>query len=129
MKNIKLFIFGAAVISLVLSWVPFAYALAAPSDAGNFLNSPVTGVNQAETIFITIVQWIYTIFFIVAVLFLLIAAYNFIRGGSNPEAIKTAKAQLKYAVIAIAIALIASGARFLVADVLGWGGGGGGGGG
>ncbi|HPW34502.1 MAG TPA: pilin [Candidatus Paceibacterota bacterium] len=61
-----------------------------------------------------IVKWLYTIFFIVAVLFILIAAYNFMQGGSNPKAVETAKSQLKYAVIAIVVALVASGVSLMI---------------
>jgi hypothetical protein len=85
----------------------------------NFLNSPVEQTNQVETILINVVKWTYTVFFIMATIFILVAAYNFLRGGTNPKAIETAKNQLKYAVIAIVIALVASGASLLIKNFLG----------
>ena len=66
------------------------------------------------TILVTIVQWIYTIFFIIAVLFFLLAAYNFILGGSDEKKIATAKNQLKYGVIAIVVALLSVGAAYAI---------------
>jgi len=66
-----------------------------------------------------IVKWIYTIFFIVAVMFILIAAFNYLTAGGQPEKIKSAHTQLIYAAIAIAIALLAVGATAIIKDVLG----------
>jgi hypothetical protein len=56
------------------------------------------------------------------VLFILFAAYNFVQGGANPEKVKVAKTQLKYAVIAIVVALVASGASWIIAQFLASGG-------
>ena len=67
------------------------------------LASPITGVTKIWDIVFNIVRWVYTAFFIVAVLFILFAAYNFVQGGANPEKVKVAKTQLKYAVIAVFI--------------------------
>ena len=85
----------------------------APFNTGD-TQSPIQSATGAVNLFVTIVQWAYTIFYIVAVLFILVAAYNFIQGGSNPKAVETAKAQLKYAVIAIVVALIASGVSLVL---------------
>ncbi len=84
-----------------------------PFNTGN-TQSPIQSVTGAASLLISIVQWAYTIFYIVAVLFILVAAYNFVQGGSNPKAVETAKAQLKYAVIAIVVALIASGVALVL---------------
>ncbi len=66
------------------------------------------------TIFITIVQWVYTIFFIVAVFFFLLAAYNFVLGGSDEKRIETAKNQLKWGVVGIVVALLSVGVSYAV---------------
>lgn len=69
-----------------------------------------------------IVKWVYTIFFIVAVMFILIAAFNYLTAGGQPEKIKSAHTQLIYAAIAVAIALLAVGATAIIKDVLKGGG-------
>jgi hypothetical protein len=84
--------------------------------------SPIQSAEGVLDILLNVIKWVYTAFFIIAVLFILLAAYNFIRGGDNPEAVKTAKAQLKYAVIAIVIALLASGASVIIGMFLASGG-------
>ncbi len=80
--------------------------------------SPVTGVTQIWYILLSIVRWIYIIFFVVAVLFILLAAYNFLQGGANEKKAAEAKAQLKYAVIAIVVALISTGVSLLITQFL-----------
>ena len=55
----------------------------------------------------TIVKWTYVIFFIIAVLFLILAAYNYLTAQGDPEKVKNVHNQLIYAAIAVAVALIA----------------------
>ncbi len=70
--------------------------------------TPIGPENPGELtqFFVTVVQWFYTIIFIVAVLFILLSAFGFITSKGNPEKVAKAKAQLLYAVIGIAVALI-----------------------
>jgi heme/copper-type cytochrome/quinol oxidase subunit 2 len=127
MKKILLFLISIAI--LISSFIFSSDALAELTKPANTrqeavnlnpigIESPIQSVTQATSIFVTIVQWIYTIFYIVAVLFILIAAYNFLLGGSDESKIKTAKAQLKYAVIAIVIALISTGVAKIIDNFL-----------
>jgi len=69
-----------------------------------------------------IVKWVYTIFLIVAVMFILFAAFNYLTAGGQPEKVKSAHDQIIYAAIAIAIALLAVGAVAIIKDVLKGGG-------
>ena len=71
-------------------------------------------VTSLLAILVSIVQWIYTIFFIVAVLFFLLAAYNFMLGGVDEKKIATAKNQLRYGVIAIVVALLSAGVAYAI---------------
>ena len=66
----------------------------------------------------TIVQWTYTAFFIVAVLFILIAAFNFLTSQGDPQKIKSARSQILWACVAIAIALIAVGAAQIIQGLI-----------
>jgi ABC-type uncharacterized transport system permease subunit len=78
---------------------------------------PVT-VSGWVTILVNIVQWFYTIIFIVAVLFILLAAFNFITSKGDPTKVTEAKKQLLYAVIGIAVALLSYGVVSLVQNSL-----------
>jgi hypothetical protein len=67
---------------------------------------------------IVAVQWFYTIVFVFAVLFILLSAFNFITSSGNPEKVKKAKDQAKYAIIGVVVALLARAAVPFVQNVL-----------
>lgn len=92
-------------------------SLIAPLNTGG-MESPIDNPSQAYNLLVTAIKWVYTIFFIIAILFILIAAYNFILGGKDEKKVQLAKNQLKYAVIAIAVALLSAGASTLVQNFL-----------
>ena len=74
-----------------------------------------------------VVRWIYVIFFIIAVLFLLFAAYAYLTAKGDPETIKNVHNQLIYAAIAIVVALIAVSVDLIIKNFITTGGQGGGG--
>ncbi len=76
---------------------------------------PITEPSQILTkILKPIVQWTYTAFFVVAVLFILIAAFNFLTAQGDPTKINSARSQILWACVAIAIALISVGAAQII---------------
>lgn len=90
-----------------------------PGGEGDYGQETIGGwVN----ILITIVKWFYTIIFIIAVLFILLAAWNFITSKGDPTKTKTARGQLLWAVIGIAVALISYTIIFFVRSALVTGG-------
>jgi multisubunit Na+/H+ antiporter MnhF subunit len=76
--------------------------------------SPVSSPSDFGVILEKIVTWVYEAFFIAAVLFFLLAAYNFMLGGSSEDRIKTAKNQLKWGVVAIVVALLSVGVAYAI---------------
>lgn len=86
--------------------------------AGDPSESPIQSINDIIKILDNIAKWMYTIFFIVAAIFILIAAYNFLFAQGNPEKITSARKQVTYAVIAIIIALVAASFVYLIKDIL-----------
>ncbi len=91
--------------------------------------TPITDVGGGVEILLEIVKWIYTIFFLLAIIFILMSAYNFVSGGDNADKIKKAKSQLKWAIIGIGLGLISASISLLVSNFLGGGSGSGGAGG
>ena len=81
-------------------------------------NSPIQTPQKIFDILKRIVQYVYTIFFVVAVIFIIIAAFNFLTGGDNPEKIKSAQNQILWASVAIAIALLSLGAAQIIKDFI-----------
>ncbi len=80
--------------------------------------SPVQSVDDVVRVLTKIVGYVYRIFFIVAILFVLLAAYNFLFAQGNATKVKTAQDQILYAAIAIAVALISMGAGKIVESII-----------
>lgn len=112
-KFLKISIFSLMI--LVLSAVFFSVT-AAVSE--NPTKSPVKNVNDVIKILTSIVNVLYTAFFIVAIGFVILAAFDYLTGGDNPEKIKSATHKIIYAAIAIAVALVSVGANKIIQDFI-----------
>jgi hypothetical protein len=77
-----------------------------------------TTISGWVDVLLTVVKWIYTILFIVAVLFILLAAFNFITSKGDQTKVGKAKGQLLYAVIGIAVGLLSYGVVTLLRNSL-----------
>lgn len=64
------------------------------------------------------VTWIFTVFLIIAVLFVIFAAFQYLVHGSDPQGVKKATHMLVYAAIAIAVALLSVGTQTLVKQLV-----------
>ncbi len=65
-----------------------------------------------------VVRWVYIIFFVIAVMFILFAAFNYLTAGGEAEKVTKAKNQLIYAVVAIVVALLAVGFETIIRNFL-----------
>lgn len=65
-----------------------------------------------------IVRWVGIIFWIAAVGFVFYAAYIYLTAGGDPERIRKAHKQLLWAIVAIAVALMATGLPLFIRNVL-----------
>ena len=108
---------GAAMI-LTISAV-FAGAVLAAGKPGTPEASPIQNINQLLTILNKIVVLMYRAFFIVAIGFVIWAAFNYLFGGDDPEKIKSATKRIIYAAIAISVALISVGANVIIKNLIG----------
>jgi len=82
-------------------------ATPAPRDIGGWMHT----VN-------IVIRWIYTIFMVVAVVFVLLAAFQYLTSGGDKEKTKKANNMLMYAVIAIVIAILAFSITRIVGSVV-----------
>ena len=80
--------------------------------------SPIKSTQDVQDLIFGITKWGFTIFFILAVAFILLAAYRYLMAKDNEAEVKKATASLKNAVIAIAIALVSAGVSSIVSSVL-----------
>jgi len=77
---------------------------------------------QALQLLPNIVKWVFGFLLAVVALMIIVAAYMFVTGGGNPEQLGKAKNLLMYALIGLAIALIARGIVALLISLLDVGG-------
>lgn len=87
-------------------------ALAQTSDIGQvYLPGAVqkSSVSDLVDIMRGVVRWVYIIFFVIAILFILLAAFSYLFAAGDAEKVATAKNRLIYAAVAIAVALLAVG--------------------
>ena len=66
----------------------------------------------------TITDWIFLIVIALAVIFIILAAINFITAGGSPEKAATARQMLIYAAIGIIVALLAKALPFIIKSIL-----------
>ena len=80
--------------------------------------SPIQSIQDVESLLNRILNIVFVIFFIIAVLFIILAAFGYLTAGGDDEKIKSAKQKLIYAIVAIVVALLATGIDNLVGGVL-----------
>ena len=94
-------------------------AVEMPRNIGNSKTvTNVTTFTNIFDIFLAAVGWIYRIFFIVAAVFIIIAAFNYLTAQGDPEKVGKAKSMIIYAVIAIVVALLAFSIDIIVSTFL-----------
>jgi heme/copper-type cytochrome/quinol oxidase subunit 2 len=101
MKNKIFGILGVVGLSLLLA------GSAAAVDIPGINQTGPTTVSGAVDVIKNVVKWVYIIFFIIAVLFILLAAFTYLTAGGDAEKVKSAHNQIIYAAVAIVVALIA----------------------
>jgi len=79
----------------------------------------VTAPGDIIVIIERVANWFFAILLAVALLFILIAAFQFLTSGGDPGKVQTARQALTYALIGIAVAFLAKGLVMLVKFVLG----------
>jgi heme/copper-type cytochrome/quinol oxidase subunit 2 len=80
---------------------------------------PQTGA-EIVTIINTISNWIFTIFLAVAVIFIIMAAIKFLTSGGDPGKVQSARDSLLYALIGVAVAVLAKGLVALTRVIIGY---------
>ena len=79
------------------------------------------GVRSFEgflNIFDTLITWIFTILLVLSVIFIILAAFQYLTAGGEEEKIKQAHKKIIMAIVAIAVAFLAQGVSFVVAQLL-----------
>lgn len=104
---------------LLAGLTPFA-ALAIDIPA----TTPPPGIRSFEgiiNVMDTVIRWLFTILLIVAVIMIIYAAFLYLTAGGDEEKVGKAHKYIINAVIALAVAFLAQGVSFVVAQLLGQG--------
>jgi fumarate reductase subunit D len=80
-----------------------------------------TTVGQFQNLFCLVINWLFTFFVLIAIIFFIWAAYVYLTSGGDSEKVKRASNVFIYAVVAIIIALIARGVPLIVGSFIGTG--------
>jgi hypothetical protein len=98
-----------------------AVSIAAPFMALAQQTPPTEGltIDRIISILKRFVSWIFTVLLIVAVIFIIIAAFKYLTGGGDPKAVGDASRALLFAAIAIGVGLLSVGLIALVGQLLG----------
>jgi len=101
----------------------FSLAQIPPAAGGDITVSPSSppaySADQALGIITTVINYVFGFLLAIVVLMIIVAGYLFVTGGGNPEQIGKARNFLMYALIGLAIAVIARGLVALVGRILG----------
>ncbi|MDO8557153.1 MAG: pilin [Candidatus Jorgensenbacteria bacterium] len=96
-------------------------ALSAPTFALAQVSHAVDTPQGVVNLIVSITNWAYYLLLILAVLFIVYAAYMFLFSQGDTEKLEKAKKQIVYAVIAVAIAILAKGIIAFTQNILGAG--------
>ena len=109
----KITIFSLFILSFsFLVFSPMAFAACDRSQTA------ICNIADVLKVLDNIVGWMYRIFFIVAALFIILAAYNYLTAQGNPETIQKVNKQIFYAIIAIIVALLSLSFDTIIANFL-----------
>jgi len=125
MKN-KIFkaaelLWGAGTAAVLL--VPQTILATTFSNTGPDVQTAPSGANiNFQTIsgaVCTLTNWVFTLLTLVVVIYVLIAAYNYITSNGDEEKIKKANHNLIYAFIGLLVALLAKGIPYIIISAFG----------
>lgn len=78
----------------------------------------VTSISAIITIINTLANWVFSILLAIAVIMLLLAAFNWLTSGGNEEKVGSARKMLIWALVGIAVALAAKGLVMIVTALI-----------
>jgi uncharacterized membrane protein YidH (DUF202 family) len=119
MKKFKQFAlsFVVPVASLALPLLAAAQGVAGGAPAAPTV--ALTSLNSVGCTLTNITNWLFYFLIILAVIFIILAAFKYLTAAGEPEKVKSASHMLLYAAIAIVVGIIAKAVPSLIGSVLG----------
>lgn len=113
----------SSLFALVTTSVLLPLSASAISTSVQQQSKGVTSFEGFLGIFDLLITWIFTILLVLAVIFIILAAFQYLTAGGEEEKVKQAHQKIIYAIVAIAVAFLAQGVSYVVAQLLNTGGG------
>ncbi len=107
----KIVLLGVGASTLLMPFAAMAQIQPLP-------DSPVRSVSDVISVLNFIVRIIFTVLMIVAIAFILYAAFKYLTAMGSPERVQEAHRALLWAAVAIAVALVATGVRAIIESIL-----------
>ncbi|MBI5733198.1 hypothetical protein HY967_04615 [Candidatus Jorgensenbacteria bacterium] len=82
------------------------------------VTAPITSITTVPRLLTSILGWFQVIFFSIAAIFIVLAAFQYLTAGGDEEKVKSAKQMVIYAVVAIAVAVMATAVQGIVVSLL-----------
>ncbi|RME55727.1 hypothetical protein D6779_12150 [Candidatus Parcubacteria bacterium] len=82
-------------------------------------DSPIKTISGALQLLCRIFAWLFTFFIVIAVIFVLLAAWKYLTAAGDADKVKSANQSLIYAAVAVGVALIAKGVPTIVSTLMG----------
>jgi membrane-associated phospholipid phosphatase len=113
--------FSPSIIALVLPAFVFAQNLpvAQAPTAVNVPQGNITSLQGVLQTLCTVFSWAFYFLIVLAVIFVIVAAFKYLTAAGDPEKVKSAGATLLYAAVAIGVALLARAVPLVVGSFLG----------
>ena len=80
-----------------------------PTEFGTGIPNNITSGAQFVGLLRNITNWIFVVLMVASVIFIVLAAWQFVAGGGEPQQVSQARQKLLYAAIGIIVALLARG--------------------
>ena len=116
MKDLKTKI---STLALTLLMLPFSGIVYADVETPESFKPNIQHIRDIYDLIFRVARWFQAFFFVIAAIFVIIAAFTYLTSGGDEDKIKRAKTQLIYAVIAIIVALLAFGVDTIMKNFLG----------
>ena len=109
----------ASVLALILTTSMAGFASAQPATPTQSIPTGITTAQGFIDLLSIITDWIFVILLVVAVIFIVLAGFQFITGGGDPAAVSMARTKLIYAAVGVGVALLARGLPAAVSNIVG----------
>ena len=113
--------FSPAIIALALPALAFAQNLQRPTAPiqANVPQGNITSLQGVLNVLCTVFAWAFYFLIVLAVIFVIIAAFRYLTAAGDPEKVKGAGTMLLYTAVAIGVALLARAIPLVIGSFLG----------